>query len=61
MLIKGDEIIVEEMPQGRYITRLITGSTIRISSHKDAFIIINSLLKMIQLDLGYKNDKSSIN
>ncbi len=43
----GDEICVEEMPQGCIITKKNSLEEIQISSIKDAKLLIESLLRMI--------------
>ena len=45
---EGDEITIEEMPQGCVITDKALDKTIVISSIKDAKIVILSLLRMIE-------------
>ena len=45
---EGDEIIVEEMPQGCVITNKVSDKTIVISSVRDAKMVILSLLRMIE-------------
>ena len=45
---EGDEITIEEMPQGCVITDKALDKTIVISSIKDAEIVTLSLLRMIE-------------
>lgn len=42
-ILDGDDIKIEEMPQGCFISHKTSETTIRITSPKDAKIIINSL------------------
>ena len=54
VLLVGDEFSIEEMPQGCVLTELHgdgrnTGRSFKISSPKDATIILNSLRKMMDV------------
>lgn len=50
---EGDDIYIEEMPQGCFITQVNgKGETVRISSMHDALEVIKSLQKMIQIQYG---------
>lgn len=48
--LTGDEIRIEEMPQGCIITQ-IGGDYIVVSSPKDALMLISSLSKMVAVDI----------
>lgn len=50
---EGDDIYIEEMPQGCFITQVNgKGESVRISSMYDALKVIESLQKMIKIQYG---------
>ena len=49
---EGDDIIIEEMPQGCVITNYRSGKTVMIISTQDALAVIESLQRMLKVQLG---------
>lgn len=53
---EGDDIIIEEMPQGCVLSQIsFTGRGITIASTHDAIAVIESLQKMLRIQLGDEN------
>lgn len=54
---EGDDIIIEEMPQGCVISSpTLWNVYVTVSSTKDALALIASLQKMLEIQLGDKNE-----
>lgn len=50
---EGDDIVIEEMPQGCVLTQIsFTGRGITIASTRDALAVIESLQRMLKVQLG---------
>jgi len=50
---EGDDIIIEEMPQGCVLSQIsFTGRGITIASTQDALAVIDSLQRMLKIQLG---------
>lgn len=60
IIYSGDEIIIEEMPQGCMVTGITGQHTIIIYSYQDAKALIDSLQKMINIQFGEKHDENKI-
>ena len=56
---EGDNILIEEMPQGCVLSQHISGHEVVISSLQDALAVIESLTRMIkiQYDGDAKDDE----
>lgn len=55
---RGDDIIIEEMPQGCVVTGITGQHTIVIYSYQDAKALIDSLQKMINIQFGEEESEN---